>query len=198
MNLLLAAVAGVTAAAQPAAPPPADPAAVAAAQALVDQMGLAQNLKTNLDKSIAQMRSGVVIRAMIAQQSPNFPQVYQANKASFDAAFAKAGAIQAELAEKVVRENSPIIAKGIVQAYARTYTAAELKGLSDFYKTPLGQSFRTKQPLLEAQIGVASQQLIGGKLNEAMNANKDRISAALAPLNAAKAPAAAAGPPPKK
>jgi hypothetical protein len=197
MNLLIAAVAGVTAAAQPAAPPPADPAAVAAAQALVDQLGLTQNLRKNLEKSVEEMRSGVVIRAIVARQSPGFPQVYQANKASFDAAFAKAGAIQAELMEKVVRENTPIISKGIVQAYARTYTASELKGLSDFYKTPLGQSFRAKEPLLQAQIGAASQQLIGGKLDEAMNANKDRINAALAPLNAAKAPAAAA-PPAKK
>lgn len=182
-----AAVVGTPPPSAPAAPA-ADPAAVAAAQVLVQQLDLRGSQERGLKQQLAVMRSGAVLRAALAQQ-PGFVQAYQANKAKFDAALGNAGAIQADLAEKVMRDNLPAVVNAAVQAYAANYTAAELKQLAEFYRTPIGQAFHNKQGKVEAQAGRAAGELMNAKLNAVMQANQARIAAALAPLNPSPPPA---------
>jgi hypothetical protein len=135
-------------------------------------------------RNVQLMRSGVAIRSMLAQQ-PGFAAAYQANQAKFDPALKKAGAIQAEVAEKAVRENSAATIKAAAVAYARAYSLAELQGLSAFYKTPLGQAFNNRQGNVASEIGAATARLIGQKIDAGMQAAAPRLQAALAPLNAA-------------
>jgi hypothetical protein len=133
------------------------------------------------------------MRSMLAQQ-PGFAQAYGANRAKFDAAFKNAGAIQAKVAEKVIRESGPAIVEVAVKAYARNYTAAEINALSAFFKTPLGQALNSRQPRVTAEIGEASTRLVAAKIDAGMQAAAPQLQAALAPLNTA----APAKPAPKK
>jgi hypothetical protein len=194
MMPLIAAVVIATAAptggAKPAAPAaaakPLDPAAVAAARTLVAQLDIQGQINRSLAQNVEMMRSGVAIRSMLAQQ-PGFIPAYNANRAKFDAAMKNAGAIQARVAEKIIRENAGAVVDIAVKAYARNYSAAELQGLSAFFKTPLGQALNTRQPRVTAEIGEASNRMIGAKIEAGMQAAAPQIQAALAPLNPASA-----------
>ena len=173
-------------AAKPAAPAaasaPLDPAAVAAARTLVGQLDIQGQINRSLAQNVEMMRSGVTLRSMLAQQ-PGFVQAYNANRAKFDAALKNAGAIQAKVAEKIIRENAGSVVEIAVQAYARNYSAAELQGLSAFFKTPLGQALNSRQPRVTAEIGEVSNRMIGAKIEAGMQAAAPQLQAALAPLN---------------
>jgi len=193
MTLITAVVvagASPSGAAKPAAPAaatkPLDPAAVTAARALVAQLDIQGQINRSLAQNVEMMRSGVAIRSMLAQQ-PGFIPAYNANRAKFDAAMKNAGAIQARVAEKIIRENAGAVVDIAVKAYARNYSAAELQGLSAFFKTPLGQALNTRQPRVTAEIGEASNRMIGAKIEAGMQAAAPQIQAALAPLNPASA-----------
>lgn len=180
---MLTLVTAVVMAASPAAAaPPVDPATMAAATALVKQLDVRGQLGKVMAQNVAAMRSGYAMRALLAQQQPGFVQAYQANKAKFDPALQKAGVIQAEVAQKVIAANLDAVVTEAARAYARSYTTAELKGLADFYRTPLGKALYTRQGKVTAEMGRASAQIIGGKLDAAMKANAPRLKAALAPL----------------
>ena len=179
--------AAVVAAASPVAVP--DPATIAAARALVQQLDIQGQVNRSLAQNVEQMRSGVALRAMLAQQT-GFAQAYSANRARFDAALKSAGAIQARVAEKVIRENAEMA----VTAYARNYSAAEIEGLSAFFKTPLGAALNTRQPRVTADIGAGSTRLIGDKIDAGMKAAAPQLQAALAPLNSPPAGQATAKP----
>lgn len=198
MRVLIAAVVAIAAAepaaAQaPTAAKPLDPVAVAAARALVTQLDIPGQINRSLNQNVEMMRSGAAVRSMLAQQ-PGFVPAYNANRAKFDTALKNAGAIQARIAEKVIRENAGAVVDIAVQAYARNYSSAELQGLAAFFKTPLGQALNTRQPRVTAEIGEASNRIIAGKIDAGMRAAAPQLQAALAPLNSA----APARPAPKK
>jgi hypothetical protein len=190
ITAVVVAVANPSGAAKPAAPAaaakPLDPAAVAAARTLVTQLDIQGQINRSLAQNVEMMRSGVAIRSMLAQQ-PGFIPAYNANRVRFDAAMKNAGAIQARVAEKIIRENAGGVVDIAVKAYARNYSAAELQGLSAFFKTPLGQALNTRQPRVTAEIGEASNRMIGAKIEAGMQAAAPQIQAALAPLNPANA-----------
>ena len=195
INLLTAVVVAAAAPASikaPASAPAAvlNPAAVTAARALVQQLDIQNQVNRSLNQNVEVMRSGVAMRSMLAQQ-PGFTQAYSANPARFDAALKKAGAIQADVATKVIRENSGAIAEMAVKAYARNYSAAEIQALSAFFKTPLGQALNSRQPRVTAEISEGSTRMISDKIDAGMKAAAPQLQAALAPLNSAP-PAAAA------
>ena len=178
----------VTAAAAPAAKP-IDPAALTAATALVQQLDVRGQLQRQMAQTVQMMRSGVAMRAMLAQQ-PGFVPAYQANKAKFDPVLQKAGGIQADIAQKAINENIGAVVNEAARAYARNYSTAELQQLSAFYKSPIGQAFAQRQGRVSAEIAQANARLIGGKIDAGMQANASRLEAALAPLNSAAAPPA--------
>jgi hypothetical protein len=185
--LITAAVTG--AAPAPAAAPKLDPAAVQAAGVLVQQLGVRQQITLQMNQTVKLMREGVAIRAMLAQQ-PGFAQAYQANRAKFDPVLKKVGGMQADIAQKVIADNTGAVVNAAVNAYARQFTAAELRGLAAFYNSPLGKAVNAKQPLVAAEIGQATNRLMAAKVDAALQANAQKLNAALAPLNS--------GPPPAK
>ena len=189
MPLLLALVVAAGTAAQPALPP-VDPAALAAANTLVQQLNVKADVVAGLRQQTAAMRAGLTLRNMFAGQ-PGFVAEYRANQAKFDAAFKKAGAIQAEAAEKVIADNAAAIGPVAAEAYARNFTAAELKSLGDFYRTPLGLALYQKGPRVNAEILGLTGRAMGPKMASAMAASAPRMNAILAPLSK---PAAAAVP----
>lgn len=171
---------------------PLDPAAMTAARALVTQLDIPNQINRSLTQNVEMMRSGAAMRSMLAQQ-PGFIPAYNANRAKFDTALKNAGAIEARIAEKVIRENAASVVDLAVKAYARNYSAAELQGLSAFFRTPLGQALNSRQPRVTAEIGEASNRAIVGKIDAGMRAAAPQLQAALAPLNS-PAPAKPAQP----
>ena len=184
MSLFLTAVVAAATAA-PAAPAaaPVDPAALAAATVLVQQLDVRGQVNREAEQTVAAMRSGAIMRSSLAQQ-PGFVPVYRAHQAEFDAAFKKAGAIQAGVADKVFRANTDTVVKAAAAAYARNFSAAELKALGDFYKTPIGQAMNQRLPRVQAETSAANNQIIGEKLAAGMQAAAPQLRAALAPLQA--------------
>lgn len=188
MLLTAVVVANAAPAAAPATAPAPSAASVQAAAGLVQLLGVREQLAASMNQNVQMMRSGVAMRSMLAQQ-PGFVPAYNANKAKFDAALQKAGAIQAGIAEKVIRDNSQAVLNAAVQSYARSYTLAELQALTAFFRTPAGQALNRKQPRISAEISQASGRIIGQKIDAAMNAAEPQLRAALAPLNSAPPPA---------
>lgn len=182
LSILASAAALMLALPAAAQAPAPDAARMAAAAALVQQLGIRTELQRQMTASVAQMRSGAVIRAMLAQQ-PGFVPAYEANRAKFDPVLAKAGAIQAGIAQGVINRNFDKVIAAATAAYARQFTAAELNGLTAFYRGPLGQALQKKQPLVAGEIAQASARMIGAQIDAAMQANQAQLRAALAPLN---------------
>jgi uncharacterized protein len=167
----------------------ADPAAVTAATALVEQLGVKAQIADGMNRGIANMRSGAMITQMLSQQ-PGFEAARAKQPAKFDEVLKKAGGMQANAAQKVVNEQLPLVVNAAIQSYATNYTAAELKQLSDFYRSPLGIAYAAKQPKVAAGINDATSKLMGAKIQAAMQALAPQINVELARLQ----PAAAAPP----
>lgn len=181
--LLIAAVVAVAApTAKPAAAAAVDPARLAAAGQLVQLLDIKGDLAAQASQTVQQMSQGLAIRAQLAQQ-PGFIQLYQAKQAQIDPILKKAGTIQAGVARQVFAQQSGAVIAGATRAYAQTYSLGELNGLIAFYKSPLGQAFRTKQGRVMGAIAQGSAQLIGRKIQDGMKAQEKQLNAALAPLN---------------
>jgi hypothetical protein len=188
MNLLAAVVVAASAAPAAPAPAPIDPARMAAATQLVEQLGIRGQLERSMAQTVAAMKSGAAMRAMLAQQ-PGFIPAYQANQPKFDKAMQQAGIIQAEIAQKVIAANLGSVVNEAAKSYARNFSLAELQALSAFYRTPAGMALYARQPRVNAEIGNASAQIIGSKIDAGMKANASRLEAALAPLRGGPSPA---------
>ena len=179
----------LTAAAPAAAAP--DAATLAAARDLVTQLDVRGQIVGSMMRGVAEMRSGAVVTRMLESQ-PGFAMARSKQPAKFDEVLKKIGGMQAAATEKVVTAQAPAVTQAAVQAYAANYTAAELRQLSAFYKSPLGQALITKQPLIAAQVNTAQGQLMGVQIQQAMQALGPQIQAELKRL--APPPPAAAKP----
>ena len=185
-SVIIAALVAVSAPALAAA----DPAAVAAATTLVQQLDIKGQIATGMGRAVADMRSGGAITRLL-QPQPGFEQARAASPAKFDGVLKKVGALQANAAQKVVDAQTQAVVAAAVQSYATHYTAAELKALGDFYRSPLGIAMTAKQPLIAQDISNANAQIMGTKIQAAMQALGPQIEALLKQLQPA-APAAAA------
>lgn len=171
----------------------ADAASTAAATALVEQLGIKAQISEGMNRGVANMRSGAAITAMLSQQ-PGFEAARAKQPAKFDEVLKKIGAMQANAAQKVVAEQMPAVVNAAIQSYATNYTVAELKGLSEFYRSPLGVALSTKQPKVAADINAATGRLMGAKIQASMQALGPQIDAELKRL---QPPQPAGGLPPK-
>jgi hypothetical protein len=165
----------------------ADPAAVAAATALVQQLDVKGQVTAGMNQAIAGMRSGAAITQMLSQQ-PGFEQARAAQPAKFKEVLTRVGVMQANAAQKVVTAQTPAVVNAAIQAYAKHYTAAELKGLAEFYRSPLGIAMANKQPRVAADINQATQQIMGAKIQAAMTALGPQVDAELKKLQPAAPP----------
>lgn len=145
------------------------PATVAAATTLVTQLNVRGQISQGMQQLVATMRSGAAMAQMF-QNQPGFAVARSKQPAKFDEVLKKVGAMQAAAADKVVKEQTNAVVNAAIQSYARNYTAAELTALGSFYRSPLGIAMNTKQPLVVQEINVATQQLIGAKIQAAMQA----------------------------
>jgi hypothetical protein len=80
---------------------------------------------------------------------------------------AKAKLFQQSVREATTAYLDRMMVQG-AQAYATTYTEAELKGLLAFYQSPTGQAFIAKAPTVMAAMNKDIMAEIGGMLQDAM------------------------------
>ncbi|MCS6986224.1 MAG: DUF2059 domain-containing protein [Sphingomonadaceae bacterium] len=171
--------------ASPAAAQGAD--SVAAATRLVALLAPEAVERQQLERQLAQIRSGAAIRAMFAG-NPRFRQEAAKNPPAFDQAIARMGAIQADAVGPVMREMLPATRKATIAAYARAFTAAELDQIAAFYRTPAGAKFLRTQPQVQAEVARQIGQQFGPRMEAAHKSAGPRIEAELRKLFPAPSP----------
>lgn len=179
--LAAAAPAAPAASSAPPVPPPVDPAAKAAAEQFLVQFGYDRKFLDGISQGAARMRSGAVMGQQV-DSNPALKMQRAKNPQAWDAALKKVGGMQADILEQTAKERMPQVHADAVDTYARAFTAAELKQLSELYKTPFGRK------LIDALPGVASvavrraQVEINRQMAPRVKALQPEIQKELAPL----------------
>lgn len=168
----------------PAAP---DPAALAEAEKLMATMKIDESMRAMLAKTIEALRSGAVLSAQF-DRNPAIHMRRAQNPQAWDAAIARIGALQAASAKKALGDLPQRFHAQAANSYATIFTAAELRALTDFYRTPLGRKLVESGPAVGAATTGWLQQEIGRRLALAMPAIQPQIQQELAPLLASPTP----------
>lgn len=162
-------------------PPPVDPAAKAAAEQFLVQFGYDRKFLDGISQGAARMRSGAVMGQQV-DANPALKMQRAKNPQGWDVALKKVGGMQADILEQTAKEMMPQVHADAVDTYARAFTAAELKQLSELYKTPFGRK------LVDALPGAASfavrraQMRIDRQMVPRVKALQPEIQKEMAPL----------------
>lgn len=198
-NLALAALialAAPAAHAQALAPGAApDAARTAAASDLVTLLDVRGQMRRAMAKQIAEMRTGAAFSRPL-EQNPQFKIARSKNPQQFDQVFRKVGAIQADAADRVLKEAEPEAVRATVNAYARNFGAAELRQLIAFYQTPLGATLRERLPAVTQETQSALADKLAPRMQDEMRKLGPQIQAELRRLAPAPPPARAVPAPP--
>lgn len=147
--IALALVAGRPAVAQSQSPA-SSPDTLAAARELVAASHAAEQLKTLLPLIMLQLKPAIV------QGRPEIARDYDA--------------VMPALIESMTAR-SDAFAAGIAEIYAHTFTADELRQVTAFYHSPVGQSFLEKMPTIAQEsmaMGQKFGQEVAGDMRERM------------------------------
>jgi hypothetical protein len=158
-----------------------DPAAEAAARELFEASNVRATMRDSNEKIVAQMRSGAALSAFV-DQNPQMRMKRATNPQAWDAALARLGAKQAAVMETLLTSIQPEVEARTIQLYAQTFSVAELKGMTAFYRTPLGRQMIEKMPALLSQTMSWMQTEIPRRLGPAMAQLQPEIQRELAPL----------------
>jgi len=160
-----------------------DPAAESAARELFEVSNIRATMRDGNAKTIAQMRSGAALSAFV-DQNPQMRMKRATNPQAWAAALARLGTKQAAIMEMVVTELQPEVEARTVQLYAQTFSVADLKAITAFYRTPLGARMIEKMPLVLSQTMSWVQEEIPKRIGPAMAQLQPEIQRELAPLMA--------------
>lgn len=152
--------------------------AVKAATALVDTIIPQAAAKAQLDKQIAQIRSGAGVRAMLSQ-NPQMKAELAKNSPAVTAGLARMGAIQADSVGPIMREMQASARAEQIASFARNFTAAELAEVAAFYRTPAGQKFMARQSVVSADVAKSNAQKFGPRMQAAEKAVAPKLDAEL-------------------
>lgn len=168
-----------TTVAQPVNAP--DPAAEAAARELFEASDIRNTMNESNQRTLAQMRSGAAMSAMI-DQNPQIKMKRATNPQAWDAALARLGAKQAAIMEKVLVDLQPEVEQRTIQLYAQTFSVADLKAITAFYRSPLGRRMIGKMPAVMSQTMSWIQTELPKRVGPAMAEMQPEIQRELAPL----------------
>jgi hypothetical protein len=160
-----------------------DPAAESAARELFEVSNIRATMRDGNAKTIALMRSGAALSAFV-DQNPQMRMKRATNPQAWAAALARLGTKQAAIMEMVVTELQPEVEARTVQLYAQTFSVADLKAITAFYRTPLGARMIEKMPLVLSQTMSWVQEEIPKRIGPAMAQLQPEIQRELAPLMA--------------
>jgi hypothetical protein len=126
----------------PATAQTTNPELIAAAKELVTVMRMADQIKTMVPMIMN------AIKPAIVQNRPEVAKDYDA--------------LVPEFAQLMISRADGFVA-GMATVYARNFTVAQLREITDFYRTPTGKAMLEKQPVL-AQEGLEVGQRFGASL----------------------------------
>ncbi|MDO6414001.1 DUF2059 domain-containing protein [Sphingomonas sp. BIUV-7] len=167
--------------AAPASAAPVDPAALAAARELFEASNIRATMRDSNEKTIAQMRSGQALSVYV-DQNPQMRMKRATNPQAWDAALARLGTKQAAIMEKLLAELQPEVEERTVRLYAQTFSTADLKAITAFYRTPLGHRMIEKMPIVLSQTMSWVQSEIPKRIGPSMAALQPEIQRELTPL----------------
>ncbi|WP_185965173.1 DUF2059 domain-containing protein [Glacieibacterium frigidum] len=163
-----------------------DVATMAAAKALFEQLGGPAQIRQNAERNLAELRTGASLERSLSRQR-GFTMARAQRPQDYDAAFARIGKLQADAAEPIIREGVPAVINAAILAYATHYSAAELRGLAEFYRSPLGQAFQRSQGKVTRDAATALNERIIVKVTAALKLLEPQMTAELKRLQPGKA-----------
>jgi hypothetical protein len=155
--------------------------AIAAARALVATMDMRKNTDANVDATIASMRDGSALSRML-DSNPAIKMERAKNPSAWEAALKRLGQRQADLAGPALRDTLSLAEERAVESYAIHFTVADLKALTDFYKSPLGIRYKTNLPLVTRETSAWLQQENAKRMLGVMQALQPDLKRELEPL----------------
>ncbi|MCA3254315.1 MAG: DUF2059 domain-containing protein [Alphaproteobacteria bacterium] len=177
---IAALITAAPAAAQTQVPTPAAEALTAAAD-LVSALDIKGQMRASMTAQMIDVRSGAALSRAL-EQNPAFRMARAQNPQKFDEVLQRVGAMQAAATEKVMVEMEPVAIQAAIMSYARHFTAKELRDLAKFYRTPLGQSLRDKQPAVLADSAALTQNQVMPRIAAAMETIVPQVNAELQTL----------------
>jgi hypothetical protein len=172
---------GHAAAAETATAKAPSPEAQAAARELFDASDIRKTMQESNQKTLAQMRSGAALSAMI-DQNPQIKMRRATNPQAWDAALARLGTKQAAIMEKVLTELQPDAEQRTIRLYAETFSVADMKAITAFYHSPLGRRMIEKMPIVISQTMGWIQSELPKRVGPAMAELQPEIQRELTPL----------------
>jgi len=161
--------------------------ALTAAATVVDLQTPPDRSKTLLETQMKELRSGAGIRSMLGN-NPQFRMEAAKNQPSFNAAIGRMGAMQADALGPILREMQPANRQAMIDAYARTYTVAELNEIATFYRSPTGAKLRKTQNATNAAANKVIQERFGPRMQAAEKSVAPKLNAELKKLMPAQVP----------
>lgn len=161
--------------------------ALTAAATVVDLQTPPDRSKALLETQMKELRSGAGIRSMLGN-NPQFRMEAAKNQPSFNAAIGRMGAMQADALGPILREMQPANRQAMIDAYARTYTVAELSEIATFYRSPTGAKLRTTQNATNAAANKVIQERFGPRMQAAEKSVAPKLNAELKKLMPAQVP----------
>ena len=152
--------------------------AVKAATALVDTLIPQAAAKAQLDKQIAQIRSGAGVRAMLSG-NPALKAELAKNSPAVNAGLGRMGAIQADAVAPIMREMQASARAEQIASFARNFTADELEQIAAFYRTPAGAKFLARQGAVSADVARSSATKFGPRMQAAEKSVAPKLDAEL-------------------
>jgi hypothetical protein len=103
---------------------------------------------THIEKTVTELRGQMAATIAAQLRSANVPEALRE----------KLARLQQKISDLVFDELSfTKLRPAYVESYAATFTAEELNGLVEFFKTPVGRAYVEKMPLLSKQIMALAQ-----------------------------------------
>jgi hypothetical protein len=163
------------------------PASTAAATELVDTMTSPAASKAGLAAQIKAVREGQMVRAML-QNNPQYRTEAAKNQPVFNSGIARMGAMQADALGPIMLESQAASRQIAISAYAKAFTAEELKVITAFYRTATGAKLLRTQPQVGQEVNKGVQAKYGARLEAAQKALAPKIQAELRKIMPAQPP----------
>lgn len=140
--------------------------ATEAARTLVDTLSPKAAATAELDRQLAQMRSGSAVRTMLSA-NPRIRAELAKNSPAIEAGLARMGAIQADAIGPILREMQESGRNARIAAFAENFTVEELREITAFYRTPAGAKLLARQGTMAADVARSNSEKFQARMRSA-------------------------------
>lgn len=177
----------MVAAASFGAPAVAQTTATQAAEALADVLSPPAAAKAAVDQQIAQMRSGLAIRAMLSTNARMRAELAK-NSPAVEAGLARMGGLQADALGPLLRERQANSRVAEVAAFVEHFTVAEMQAITAFYRSAAGAKLLAQQGAITNQVAKSNNDKFAARMRAAEQELAPKLDAELRKLFPSLAP----------